>query len=116
MTQTIVPPLSHDICRRAISTWGNANQMNVVVEECSEMIKAIMKYNRHSKTEQWRLHCVEEAADVSIMLEQLILMLSSDEEFQKVRKYKLNRLKQMLESQMPKQTCEGSKDEDIELL
>ena len=113
MVQTIKPPLSNRICQHAISYWGTENQLDMCVEEFSEGIKAMMKYRRYKHSEQWRLHCVEEAADISIMIEQLVLMLSSDEEFRKVREYKLNRLRQMLESQMQKQTCENDKGMDF---
>jgi len=112
----IKPPLSSQICKEAIYYWGKENQLDMCVEEFSEGIKALMKYRRYKHTEQWRLHCIEEAADISIMLEQMVMMLSSDEEFQKVRAYKLNRLKQMIESKMPKQTCENSRNEEIDFL
>ena len=108
--QTIVPPLSYEICKRAISKWGDNNQMNVVVEECSELVQAIMKYNRHTKAEEWRLKCVEEAADVSIMLEQLIEMISNEKEFQEIRNYKLKRLNNLIDCDMKLQTCENDED------
>jgi hypothetical protein len=111
---TFKPELSKHICEHAISCWGTENQLDMVVEELAELQKSLMKYRRYKHTEQWRRNCVEEAADVSIMLEQLILMVSDNAEFEKTRAYKLNRLRQMLDSQMPKQTCEGC--DRVELL
>jgi NTP pyrophosphatase (non-canonical NTP hydrolase) len=69
---------------KAIAKWGEDVQLDVLVEECSELIKAVMKYKRliatgetmtnGGKLETARMNVAEEAADVSIMLEQLRYM------------------------------------------
>ncbi len=54
--------------RKAIEVWGDAAQQLMVVEECAELIRAIMK--------SWRgyeavAEICEEIADVEIMIEQM---------------------------------------------
>lgn len=109
---TIKPKLSKDVCRDAIETWGDERQLDMVVEELSELTKALMKLRRYGHTEEWRRKTVEEAADVSIMLEQLVMMLSSTEEFEKVRRYKLQRLEKLIDCETGNQTCENDSGEN----
>jgi hypothetical protein len=104
---TTKPELSGSICRRAIACWGKERQCDMIVEEAAELAKAMVKYRRYDHAEERRLHCIEEAADMSIMLDQLILMLSSNEEFEKIRRYKLQRLSKLLDCEMENQTCEN---------
>ena len=57
------------VCKKAIDTFGVANQQLKAVEELSELIQAIMKALEGDK------HNVEEEiADVEIMLTQLKIM------------------------------------------
>ena len=106
----IKPKLGIHACSRAIKHWGDERQRDMVVEELSELQKALMKYRRYGKAEEWRLKCVEEAADVSIMLDQLIEMISNEKEFQEIRNYKLKRLNNLIDCDMKLQTCENDED------
>lgn len=64
-----------------VKTYGNAKQCDMAVEECSELIKALMKYRRNSipcqcsddaeRIKQCREDVVDEIADVVIMATQL---------------------------------------------
>ena len=110
MMTTIKPSLGILACSRAIKHWGAERQRDVAVEECSELQKALMKYRRYGMSEEWRLRCVEEIADVSIMLEQLVEMLSTEKEFQDIRNYKLKRLNNLIDCDMKLQTCENDED------
>lgn len=65
-----------EICKDAIDLWGIDAQLDMVVEECSELIKAICKYKRSSHKEMDSLHIAEEHADVLIMLDQLSYIMS----------------------------------------
>ena len=57
-----------NIYEEAIQTFGREKQLDMVVEECAELIQAIQKYKRdHNKTE----NLIEEMVDVEIMLNQL---------------------------------------------
>jgi NTP pyrophosphatase (non-canonical NTP hydrolase) len=61
--------------RLARAKWGEQSQLMVFIEECSELIQSISKYNRYRKTSaQPSRDLAEEIADVEIMIEQLELM------------------------------------------
>lgn len=109
---TIKPELGNDICRNAIAKWGKERQLDMAAEECSELIKALMKYRRYDHIEEKRIHCIEEAADLSIMLDQVVMMLSTQEEFDRFRRYKLCRLSKMIDGDMGHQTCENAEADD----
>ena len=57
---------------KAIAVYGKDMQLNVAVEELSELIKEICKYKRGADNLE---NIVEEIADCYIMIEQLISML-----------------------------------------
>jgi len=79
---------------RAIRTYGEQPQVDVAIEEMSELTKAILKYRRaenknKNEAEYLEDDIIEEIADVQIMLDQMRIIFggtSSQEE------YKLNRL------------------------
>ena len=65
------------IMERAIATYGEIAQIDVAIEEMSELIKALLKYRRGVWSECSALYLDairEEMADVSIMLSQLELI------------------------------------------
>ena len=59
-----------DLCKKAILSWGFDTQMDMVIEEMSELTKAILKYRRDPTTSR-AMHIAEEFSDVQIMLNQL---------------------------------------------
>ena len=64
------------ICKAAIDTWGFEKQLDVIVEELSELILAIQKWKRYRNDE--RAHDIaEEAADVHLILLQLQYMFDT---------------------------------------
>ena len=80
---------------------GEANQRRMAIEECSELIKALCKYDRYFADEDvdkriLRLNIIEEMADVEIMLEQLKLMFDFNGDFEKAKESKLKRLARRL--------------------
>jgi len=80
----------------AIDVWGEEAQLDVAIEECAELIKAICKRKRG---DAWaELKVLEEAADVAIMIEQLAHMYGEGE-YQRFRDEKLERLKQHIANQ-----------------
>ena len=109
----IKPELGNDICRKAIRKWGMERQLDMCAEECSELIKALLKYRRHNHDEDRRVHCVEEAVDLSIMIDQLVILVSSQDEFDRIRRYKLRRLSKMVDGGMERQTCENSERDAV---
>lgn len=53
-----------------IKYWGKEHQLNIAVEECAELIQAIIKKRRYGKDKAAR--CVkEEIVDVLLMMDQL---------------------------------------------
>ena len=80
---------------------GESNQRRMAIEECSELIKALCKYDRYFADEDvdkriLRLNIIEEMADVEIMLEQLKLMFDFNGDFEKAKESKLKRLARRL--------------------
>lgn len=83
-----------EICQKAVKTYGKNPQMDMVVEECSELIQAISK-NKRGKDN--RENIVEEIADVQIMIDQLkIIFEVSDIEMGIMKLKKLDRLAKRL--------------------
>lgn len=55
-----------------VETYGNDAQEDMAIEECSELVKAILKFRRSDeKTAEMREAVIDEIADVQIMLTQL---------------------------------------------
>lgn len=57
-----------------ISTYGEASQVDKTIEECAELQKALLKHRRNPSV-RTRDDIIDELADVSIMLEQLKIIL-----------------------------------------
>ena len=83
------------ILRAAVDVYGSAAQTDMMIEEMSELIKALLKYRRgvNSATpydlRKLRGSIIEEMADVGIMLDQMRLLYGDDSEH---REKKLTRL------------------------
>lgn len=92
----------HLIYNRALDTWGHDAQMDVAIEELSELIKAIIKYRRKPYKDQ-AIDIAEELGDVTIMIKQLeIAMLRNYPAFTSWKDQsmanKINRVKNMLDN------------------
>lgn len=90
-----------ETCQLAIKAWGTDKQMDMAIEECSELIKTIVKFRRYNRNKVWRRKMIEEACDVTIMIEQLIQMFSTDTEFKELLAYKVGNLKSLLKNDDP---------------
>ena len=101
--------MSTEILKKAISTYGKESQIDVCIEEMSELIKAIIKFKRASQkidameVRAFRQYIsekvadiAEEIADVEIMLQQLRLIFNCEKEVNGQLEYKINRLKERL--------------------
>lgn len=80
--------------KKAIDTYGKDMQLNVAVEEFSELIKEICKHKRGRDN---RENIIEEMADCYIMLEQLAIIfdIKPEETSNEIRK-KITRLEKRL--------------------
>lgn len=84
-----------EIFNKAISTYGEKAQKLMAIEEMSELTKEICKDFRGKLD---REHLIEEMADVTITIDQLMMIYKiTFEEIQKVRERKIERLKERLE-------------------
>jgi NTP pyrophosphatase (non-canonical NTP hydrolase) len=76
------------IYEKVLALWGRTSQMDLLVEECAELIQAMQKLNhRHGDV----IAVVEELADVEIMCEQMRLIFNPVE-IDKIKEQKLRRL------------------------
>lgn len=84
------------VLERAILTYGVDAQKVMIFEEIAELQKEICKDMRGANN---REAIIEETADLMIMLEQLKMMHHiTDEEIEKVMKFKLNRLDERMKN------------------
>ena len=85
--------------------YGYTRQSQQAIEECSELIQAISKYNRllngeyAGKEKKIVANLVEELADVEICIEQLKHFLKiTDTKINNIKEYKINRTKNIINS------------------
>ena len=96
----------HDIIyNNALDTWGHDAQMDIVIEELSELIKSIIKYRRNP-SEDTAFSMADELGDVTIMTRQLqIAMMRKHPDFTMWKngnmQVKLNRIKKRLDENQP---------------
>ena len=82
------------ILNKAIKIYGVDAQLDMCIEEMSELTKEICKHKRGKNNHN---QIVEEMADVHIMLEQLEIMMNIDpEEIDSIKSLKLDRLNERL--------------------
>ena len=84
-----------DTYKKAIKTYGEKAQKLMAIEEMSELTKEICKDFRGKLD---REHLIEEIADVTITIYQLLMMYEiGDDEIQQMCERKMERLKERLE-------------------
>lgn len=88
--------MSEHILRKAIATYGKSTQVDMAIEEMSELTKALCKERRYElvpgKHAVAHANVIEEIADVMIMCRQLLIIFDKDNEIN----YKINRLNERL--------------------
>lgn len=84
------------LCWRAWNHWGYDLQLDMVVEECSELIKSICDLKRGRIREG---KVAEEGVDVFIMLGQLLQMVAGRSLWQKHYHSKIERLNEILDKE-----------------
>lgn len=65
----------NEILEEAVDKFGAMTQLDMVVEECAELIQAISKFKRYEGSEIDK-NLIEEVADVSVMIAQIPYILS----------------------------------------
>lgn len=95
-----LPSVRPDILKAAVAKYGQSAQVDMAIEEMSELTKALCKERRtqliQGKHAEAVSNIVEEIADVAIMLWQLMLMFDCDGEVQRQVDFKTTRLAQRL--------------------
>ena len=71
--------MNREINKKAIQKYGVAAQCNIAMEECAELIQAVSKIRRCNDSSTL-VHLIEEMADVSIVIDQLMIMYGVTEE------------------------------------
>lgn len=87
-----------EILKSAIDKWGTDIQALMLIEEMSELTKALIKYWRNQEINLFD-HIAEEVADVEIMLAQLKIIfegMAIDTAVKEYKQIKLMRLEQRL--------------------
>lgn len=75
-----------------VETYGPDKQEDMAIEECSELIKAILKFRRsNAKDSDLRDAVIDEIADVQIMLTQLGIIFNCVEEVNERIDFKIDR-------------------------
>ena len=88
-TSTDSTPDGDEICRAALDTFGKSSQVQVAIEEMSELTKELCKNGRGQEN---TTHIAEEIADVEVMLCQMKMLFDCAGQVETFRRYKLERL------------------------
>jgi len=100
---------TRELYRQAYEKW-NYTQFTLIVEECSELIKAVCKFWRDPSGENIE-SLVEEIADVGIMVEQIEATLDCSARVRRIRRRKLRRLRKRIQGK-PRTFMSGIDDID----
>lgn len=81
------------VFKRCICNYGMSSQVDVAIEEMSELTKALLKYRRAKGIElsSARDGIIDELADVRIMLRQMELIFQCEDEVERRIDFKVQR-------------------------
>lgn len=82
--ENIMKKQTEQYIQKIADYYGLDNQTDKTIEECAELIQALVKLESRENT-------IEEIADVQIMLKQMLYLLDCEKEVEKVMEYKINR-------------------------
>lgn len=86
-----------EILHKNIKRHGSVTEMFVAAEEAAELIQAISKVRRYGYIGEHADNLVEEIADVSIVLRELMTMFDiTDADVEKMIDFKINRINKRL--------------------
>ena len=87
------------VLQNAIDTFGIEKQLIVTIEELSELQKAIAKYLRYNKSDEYVGEIIEEIVDAEIMIRQVKKIFKIDEFYNIILKVKFRNLQQFVEEE-----------------
>ena len=103
MEHRILPEIKNpEVLEDAIARYGAPAQIDMAIEEMSELTKALLKNRRNyaaiTADERGRLReaIIEEAADVIITVSQVIMIYAEPGEIQNAVDFKIDRLRERL--------------------
>lgn len=85
--------MNDEVWQTCIDQYGVSSQIDMCIEECSELINAIQKYKRDRVGVD---ALIDEIADVKIMCRQMEIMFDCENEVKERIKYKANRQRKRL--------------------
>jgi len=85
-----------ELYREAIEKWGEEAQVGMFIEEIGEALTALNKISRNTNGLPV-IDFVGELADLSIMIEQMLIIYDGEGYFNTIRTEKLQRLQRRLE-------------------
>ena len=98
---------SKELYTKALKIKGELSQLDISVEECAEYIQSLIKIKRCKEglyeKEVAIEKSVEEASDVVIMIEQMLVTFDKEKLFNDIKKRKLERLEKRLKMLEEKQ-------------
>ena len=62
-----------NLCWDVLAKYGTQNQRRMVIEECSELQKAVCKLFREPDSNEYYRNYIEELVDVIVMSQQMLL-------------------------------------------
>ena len=102
------------LLERVITAYGMNKQLDVAIEELSELIQAICKIKRRDSlcNESFAVkgNLAEEMADVEIILAELKLLFDNEDNVKEWKNYKLDRLEKRLNEKYSFETMSGVYD------
>lgn len=99
------------LLERVITANGMNKQLDIAIEELSELIQAICKLKRYGYTdEECYFNLAEEMADVEIVLAELKLMFDNEDNVKEWKGYQLDRLEKRLNKKYSFDTMSGVYD------
>lgn len=87
------------VLQNAIDTFGIEKQLIVTIEELSELQKAIAKYLRYNKSDEYVGEIIEEIIDAEIMIRQVKKIFKIDEFYNIILKVKFRKLQRFVEEE-----------------
>lgn len=87
----------NELCQVAIKTFGVNNQVDMLIEEMSELTQALLKHRRKPDSIPVWENLHEEFADVTILMNQIKFTLNGNM-VQQFKSAKLNRLSSLIEN------------------
>lgn len=91
--------MNDEVFKACITTYGLNAQIDVCLEEMSELAKALLKFRRNNFKDDGKLrkNIVDEIADVKIMCRQMELLFCYSDEVEKMIALKIERQRKRLE-------------------